>query len=268
MPIKISAKFFLYVFLSVVCTLSLSSCGNITGIVPIGVDKMLGEQYSNQLNVNKLQFPVVDEKKNPEVYAYIQKIVNNILASGQIKHKDDFVWDIHVIQDDSTLNAFCVAGGHIYVYTGLIKYLDNESELAGVLAHEIAHADQRHTVNQIVKNYSLSIAIALIIGGDAGFLADIGQQLAGLTFSRSDEADADDAAVSYLYATDYDARGVGGFFKKLTAEKKDTKVPEFLSTHPASENRIEDIEAKWKALGGKEGKTFDTEYQQFKALLN
>ncbi len=247
--------------------LSLGSCSFITDRVPIGFDKSLGEQFSDQLNSNPIQYPVLKQETNPQLYAYVQQVVNKLLNTGRVVHKDDFEWDIHIIKDDSVLNAFCVAGGHIYVYTGLIKYLDSEDQLAGVLAHEIAHADLRHTTNQIVKNYSLSIAIALIFGGDYGFLTQIGQQLAGLTFSREDEQAADHAAVEYLYNTDYDARGVGGFFKKLTAEKKDAKIPEFLSTHPASENRIQDIDATWKELGGKTGKNYSEEYQRIKSTI-
>ncbi|MBY0424476.1 MAG: M48 family metalloprotease [Cytophagales bacterium] len=265
--VKIYTRAIKNAFMAVVLIGLLSSCSAITQVVPIGFDKMLGEQFSNQLNNNPIQYPILEEEKNPELYAYVNQMVQKILKTGKVAHKDDFKWDIHIVKDDSVLNAFCVAGGHIYVYTGLIKYLDSEDQLAGVLGHEIAHADLRHTTGQIIKNYSISFAVMLIFGNDFGLLAQIGQQLAGLTFSRSDEQEADEAAVEYLYYTDYDARGVGGFFKKLTNEKKDTKVPEFLSTHPASENRIQDIEATWQKLGGKTGKTYASQYQKIKESI-
>jgi len=72
------------------------------------------------------------------------------------KHKDDFAWQVKIIDDPETLNAFATPGGYIYVYTGLIKFLDTEDQLAGVMGHEIAHADLRHSTRQMTSSYGVS----------------------------------------------------------------------------------------------------------------
>jgi predicted Zn-dependent protease len=184
------------------------------------------------------------------------------LASGKVKHSKDFNWELKIIKDDSVLNAFCLPGGYIYVYTGLMKYLDSEDALAGVLGHEMAHADLRHGTTQMVKNMGLSLGLQLIFGGDASQLINIGANLISLSFSRGDEKEADMRSVEYLYETELDARGTGIFFDKLQKEGKDAGVIEFLSTHPNPENRVEEINRKWKELGGKKGKNNKEAYQK------
>lgn len=245
---------------------TLLSCSNSKDLIPIEVDLLIGEQFSKQMEYNPMEGKILDSATNPKVYQYIYSITHNILKSDNIKHKNDFKWQLKIIENDSILNAFCISGGYIYVYTGLIKFLDNEAELAGVLAHEIAHADNRHSIVRLVSQYGISTMIGLMTGGDVNFLVEIGSQLLGLTFSRADEKEADEYAVSYLYSTDYDARAVGGFFNKMVLKKKDNSIPEFLSTHPASENRIDDIMKKWKFLGSKEGKLFAENYVVFKKM--
>lgn len=182
------------------------------------------------------------------------------MQSDKILHKNDFVWKLKIIDDDSTLNAFCVAGGYIYVYTGLIHFLDNEAQLAGVLAHEIAHAANRHTTSQMASQYGLTLAIGMFLGTDASAIVEFGKNLLGLSFSREDEKEADACAVLYMSQTEYEPREVAGFFKKMISKNKDSPIPALFSTHPASANRVQDIEAEWKKTYGKAGKTFENEY--------
>ena len=228
------------------------SCSKLTEVIPLTVDKKLGESAMEQIK-NSSNFAVLDSVKYAPVYNYIEEVRDKILASDDIKYKKDFSYTVTIVNDTSTLNAFVVPGGNIFVYTGLIKFLDSESELAGVLAHEIAHAENRHSVTQMAGRMGTSLLISLVLNGDYGQLLDMGAQMLFLKFSRSDEKQADDFAVQYLYDTEYDPRGVAGFFQKMIKEEKDAQVPAFLSTHPASQDRIEDILLKWKDLGSKEG---------------
>jgi predicted Zn-dependent protease len=166
------------------------------------------------------------------------------------------------------LNAFCTPGGYIYVYSGIIKYLDNEAEFAGVMGHEMAHAARRHSTQQMTKAYGLEILISVVLGENPNMIAqmaaDIAAGVAELAFSRADEYEADEYSVRYLYETTYDARGVAGFFEKINGSPH---PPQFLSTHPNPENRIEKITEVWQSLGGKTGQEYVAEYQQFKNSL-
>ena len=121
-----------------------------------------------------------------------------------------------IIHDDSTLNAFCTPGGYIYVFTGLIHYLDSEDQLAGVMGHEIAHADRRHSTDQMTKQYGISLLLSAI-GGDESAIAQVASGLLLLKYGRGAESEADEFSVRYLCPTEYNAAGGAGFFEKIEA---------------------------------------------------
>lgn len=224
-------------------------------------DKELGKQVAAEIEGNKQEYPVLDSAKNPIPYKYIYDMRNKILNSGQVQHKDDFAWRVRIIHDDKTKNAFCTPGGYIYVYTGLIKYLDSEEQLAGVLAHEIGHADLRHSTRQMTKLYGVDVMLS-IIAGDRALIKDLTASIIGLKFSRTHETEADKASVTYLCPTDYDAAGGAKFFEKIEAEGG-ASGPEWLSTHPSPHNRVEYFynQATEQGCTGKE--TYKSRYQQF-----
>lgn len=208
-------------------------------------DIELGAQLRDEIASMPDEYPVLDEGDYPDAYNHIYAIRDSILDTGEVQYADTFEWETHIIDDDETLNAFAAPGGFIYVYTGLIKFLEHEDELAGVMGHEIAHADQRHSTEQLTQAYGVQTLLSLILGDDPGLAATIAQSLLSLSFSRADESEADDYSVIYLCETLYAADGAAGFFDKLEG----AGVPEFLSTHPSSDTRVEDIRALADALG-------------------
>lgn len=263
----VNSKFNFFTILVVV--LLTTSCNNrsLTGILPLSIDKTLGEQASSTITYQFANAKVLDSLKYHQAYLRLYKIKDRILKSGQVKHAKDFNWQLTIMHDDSMLNAFCLPGGKIYVFTGIIKYLETEDALAGVMAHEIAHADCRHGTAQLVKNLGLSLIIKLIFGVDNGGLIDMGANLLSLGFSRADESEADEKSVEYLNQTEYDSRGAAKFFEKMIADKKDAAVFEILSTHPDAANRVKNIHQQWEKMGSKEGQTFKKEYTHLKQLI-
>lgn len=244
---------------------ALKKAGNLN-LFTIEDDKALGKQVSEEIAKDPAKYPVLAEKGNEEVYKYIRGLTTQLLRSGKVAHANDFDWQVQIIKDDKTLNAFAVPGGHLYVYTGLIKYLDTEDQLAGVMGHEIAHAAQRHSTQQMTKLYGLDALRQIATGQkDPGLLAQIALSLATLKFSRSHEAEADEYSVIYLCDTGLNAAGAAGFFEKI--QGKGGNPPEFLSTHPDPGNRIKDIKAEAQKLGCKGSKTNKTEYDRIKKLL-
>ncbi len=249
----------------------INSCGKDGGlnIFSIQDDIALGQQTRDQIAADPAQFPILNPATNAAAYAYIYALRDDILASGQVIHKDDFPWEIKIIKDDAVQNAFCTPGGFIYVYTGLIKYLDDKSSLAGVMGHEMAHADKRHSTTQMTKQYGVQTMLDVVLGKDQGLLTQIGTQLISLKFSRTDESQADEYSVKYLCPTKYQADGAANFFQKII-DMGAAKQPEFLSTHPNPDNRVKDIHQH--AIDGGCTKTIDntenvTGYANFKALL-
>lgn len=235
-------------FLFIPMVLFLGACdkNNNFNIFSIEDDKNLGLQVKQEIESNPQEFPILSEEEYPEAYKYLNSIVDKILVSEDIGYKEEFAWEVKIIDDD-VLNAFAVPGGYIYVYTGLIKYLDKEDDLAGVLAHEIAHVDQRHSTQQLQKQYGIQMLLSVALGDNPGQLEQIAGALAGnlatLRFSRDDESEADAFSVRYLEETNYQCNAAFSFFEKILENQEAGGTPTFLSTHPDPEDRIAEINA-------------------------
>ncbi len=251
----------------------LTACNKDSDESPINLfsvddDIEFGKSMEEEIASRPDEFPLLSQSNYAVAYQHINRIRDSILNTGLIYYDDRFEWKVYIIENDTVLNAFATPGGYLYFYTGLIKFLDNEAQFAGVMAHEMAHADLRHSTNQITKAYGVQILLSIIIGQAQSQLAEIVGSLAyglgTLAFSRDHEYQADEYAVKYLYQTSYEARGIADFFIKMEGSPR---PPEFLSTHPSPENRIEKINEVWQSLGGKEGKTYVATYNAFKASL-
>lgn len=235
-------------------------------------DKDLGAKVDAEIKSGG-EFNILSRSSNAAAYAYMDAMRDEILAGGQVKFKDEFNWELNIINDDATLNAFCTPGGYIYVYSGLIKYLDNSSSLAGVLGHEMAHADRRHSSKQMQEQYGISVLLSVLsstAGDNAAALGNIAASLTNLAFSRADETEADEYSVKYLCPTDFDAAGAANFFQKIIDEGNPS-VPAFLSTHPSPDNRVTKITenaAAGNCSPDVENPTINgLTYAQFQALL-
>lgn len=243
-----------------------SKSGGGFNLFTIEQDRQLGAQVASEIDNNPAQYPVLDSASNKEIYAYVYKIRNSILNSGNVKNKDEFSWRVRIIKDDNTLNAFCTPGGYIYVYTGILKYLDNEAQLAGVMGHEIGHADLRHSTRQMTKIYGVEVLLQ-IIAGDRQLLKQVAEGVIGLKFSRQHETEADEASVRYLCPTPYQADGGAGFFQKMQDAGSGSNPPEFLSTHPSPAGRIEHFHNAKIEQGCQGTNDFATEYKRMVAKL-
>jgi beta-barrel assembly-enhancing protease len=259
--------------------LTFSACKDNEGVIfSIEDDKRLGQQVSEQVDSTfRAQGQLLERNSNNanvrKAYTHLDRIVNRVLNSGEIKYRNEFAWTVKIIDDRETLNAFAAPGGYIYVYTGLMKFLDDEDHFAGVIAHEIAHADKRHSIQQLQRQYGIAILLSVALGNNPGALQQIAAQLAGtlagLRFSRGAETEADDASVLYLDGTDYYAcDGAAGFFVKLNAEAQGSNPPEFLSTHPNPDNRIENIQTQARQRGCSTANAPNTDFAELKKSLN
>lgn len=227
---------------------------------------VLGQQLDSAIMANPQEYPILDQGQYDDAYQYLQGILDEILSSDDIRY-EQFPWEIKIIQDDEVLNAFAAPGGYMYVYTGLIKYLETEDDLAGVLGHEVAHADLEHSARTMERNYGAQVLLSIILGENAAQLGNIAAGLAGLSFSRAFESDADARSVEYLADTKYNCAATRSFFEKLEASGQAGGGPEFLSTHPKPENRVEDITAKANELGCDTTPLDPPTYEDFKNML-
>ncbi|WP_010663074.1 M48 family metalloprotease [Marinilabilia salmonicolor] len=236
----------------------------------VSQDVEFGQQMTQEILSTPSEYPILSREEYPEAYAYIEGMRDKLLATGEIKYADEFDWDVYII-DQNVLNAFAVPGGTTFYYSGLIKFLDNEASLAGVMAHEFAHADKRHSTNRMTKMYGVQTLLSVIAGEETTVVEDLLLQLGGqataLAFSRDDEYEADESAVRYLYHTDWDARGVAEFFEKMGTESDNPDWMVYFQTHPNPSDRIQKINEHHQNLGGKSGEFFEERYQELKNSL-
>ena len=265
--------------LVMISAFTFSSCKDNEGVIFSTQDDIkLGQQVSHQVDSTFRASKQLLERNSTnanvqKAYTHLDRIVNRVLNSGEVKYRNEFAWEVKIIDDRETLNAFATPGGYIYVYTGLIKFLDDEDHLAGVLAHEIAHADKRHSVRQLQRDYGIALLLSVALGNNPGALKQIAGQLAGtlagLRFSRDAETEADNTSVQYLAGTKYYAcDGAAGFFVKLNSQAQSNNPPEFLSTHPNPENRVENIEQQARERGCSTASAADTDFNELKKSLN
>ncbi|NCQ18627.1 MAG: peptidase M48 [Ignavibacteria bacterium CG_4_8_14_3_um_filter_37_9] len=245
-------------FLSLFSVVILSSCSGSGGfnMFSDSEDVKLGHDVSAEMLTNQAEFPVF--RGDPSIRTYIdQRIFQQILTSPKIAKRSVYDYKIELIADDNTLNAFALPGGNVYIYTGLLKYLDSEAALAGVLGHEIAHAEKRHATQRMTKYYGAQFLLGMLLGSQPNQIAEVASNLfVGLAFlanSRSDEDDADNYSFEYLKDTRFYPGAVKFFFEEMrddgTVSSKSNKVATFLSTHPDPVNRIAKTNQRLQGAG-------------------
>lgn len=220
-------------------------------------EERIGERVLHQLMAQDLIL------EDPELEEYIGRIGRRLV--GQTGHSpSDFRF---FVIDDRRVNAFALPGGYIGINAGLILESETESELAGVLAHEVAHVTQRHIARQIEATQGLTWAtaaamlLAIIAGGgdpsvvQAAIALGMGNlQQQQINFTRQHELEADRLGVHTLVRAEYNPNGMSEFFRKMERRKRlyGNRLPEILLTHPLSDTRIAEAESRIRDLEVKE----------------
>jgi predicted Zn-dependent protease len=186
----------------------------------------LGKQMNQELQSGEIRL-----SRNPELVGYVERIGRRLAANSD---RPNLPYTFQVVEDDA-VNAFATLGGFVYVNTGLLKTADNEAELASVIAHEIGHIGGRHLVKQMQQK-AIASGLATAAGLDRNQAVGIGVDLAlNRPRSRQDEFNADQRGLKTLTRTGYAQSGMISFMQKLL---KNGSSPTFLSTHPATSDRI------------------------------
>jgi Putative Zn-dependent protease, contains TPR repeats len=175
-----------------------------------------------------------------------QKLVDNTMA-----RETPYQYDFHLLADQETINAFALPGGQIFITYALLSKLDTEDQLAGVLGHEVGHVLGRHSAERIANSeFWQTLSQGASVGADAGGLvAGIGQNVL-LGNGRDDELESDDLGIRFMIKAGYDPYEMIEVMKILKAAAGPSRAPEFQSTHPDPDNRIEKIKESIKKYGG------------------
>jgi predicted Zn-dependent protease len=196
--------------------------------------------------------------ENPEINEQIQRVGKKI---AEVAHKPEYQWEFAVIEDEKMVNAFCLPGGKVAVFTGILKHTKTDAGLATVMGHEIAHALQRHGVERMSRSVLDTIAQLGAIGAAAsgsssgaaiqGLLGAYGVNVS-LPFNRKQESEADYVGLRLMAEAGYDPREAVPFWERMSGcprqmldklcFRSQHAIPEFLSTHPSDLTRIKQIE--------------------------
>jgi predicted Zn-dependent protease len=184
------------------------------------------------------------EARDSKLNAYIDKVGNRVLSSTEAG-KSPFQFEFYLLADNKTVNAFALPGGQVFITMGLYKLLTTEDQLAGVLGHEIGHVINRHGSEHMAKQeltQQLVQATQVASGGyDQGMIAQYVGQMMNLKYGRDDEIESDKYGVKYLVESGYKPEAMIEVMEILNDASGKNKSPEFLSSHPNPENRIQKI---------------------------
>lgn len=240
--------------LTVVAAILLAACQTvpITGRTQL---QLLGERQEVQMGLSAYRDTLKKEKisGDPRLNDQVLRVGRRIAeATG----KADYQWEFKVVDNDKMVNAFCLPGGKVAVYTGILPITRDDAGLATVMGHEVAHAIARHGGERLSQQLAVEGLVAAaavgIAEGDsrkanlyAGLLGAGATVGVLLPYSRLQESEADRLGLIFMAKAGYDPRSAVDFWRRMAdAAKGKAKPPEFLSTHPADDTRIRQIE-KW-----------------------
>lgn len=230
----------------------------------------LGADYSRQIN---RQLPLV---RDAAANQYINQLGRQIARAADPR---GIPYTFYIV-NSAQVNAFAIPGGHIYINRGLIERSDNVAELAGVLAHEIGHVVERHGIEQMQRannaNTALGVVYGVLLGRRPGAIEQVAVQAGGTavfaSYGRNAEREADNVAIGYMIRSGYNPRGLISMFQELLAERRrnPSRVEQWFSTHPLTEERVQNTQAAIAATPGANAANLVTdtrEFQNFRARV-
>ena len=208
-------------------------------------------QSTRAFNQMRASMPLVTDRETIDFVACVAQSVVEVLEPPY----NDIEWELAIFESES-VNAFAMPGGKIGVLSGLLKVTENEHQLATVIGHEIAHVTAEHSMNRAkqagLTNFGIN-AVAIILGGGYSGATYTAQQAVAygatlgisLPYKRGQETEADVIGLEYMARAGFDPRESVPLWQRMDASA-DRKPAEFLSTHPASETRIENLVGQWQ----------------------
>jgi Zn-dependent protease with chaperone function len=201
----------------------------VAGRVSLATEQQIGESVLTSL---KTQAKLIDQGVAIDA---VKKIGDKLTKDSAYKYQ----W--HIAQDP-VVNAFALPGGVVVVNTGLLEKADSPNEVAGVLAHEIQHVEQRHALKNMITSSGIAATVLLVLGDANAVMMIMAHQVSAQYFTRQAESDADMKGVTLLQKRNIDTQGMVAFFKKLQEAYKGKEDPGWLSSHPDTTSRIQAIE--------------------------
>ena len=219
----------------------------------------IGNTMKQEIESMREVFPIMNKLTNKCAYDRLNIIFNTLLNTSVVNNRKEFDWSLYIIDNDQIKNAFTLPGGHVYIYSGLLKFLKTESQLVAVLGNEIAYADDEYTLNTLIEEHGNLILGDLSLGNPVPNLSDILIELPYIQYEDSFVKKADSISISLICPFQYDANSLQDFIESASASNI-----EWVSSKKGGDinNRIKKIESLTGNCGEDEG-TFEMRYQTF-----
>ncbi len=215
--------------------------------------------YVNQLGI----YNILDKSEHAEIYDYVGQLWASTVNNQSVITRLDFDWEVFIIHDDDIRTAFSVPGGKLFIYTGLLKAISNESELFGIMAHELYYIDRGATLSAMISEYGTLIVGDIWLGSDTNGARDLAETIYQLQIPSYEVIEADRFAINLICPYRYDPKGLKSFLE--LAHNASYEI-DWLLTRPGEEDRTVKIEDMAVDCGSEEFK-FVERYEEYKAML-
>jgi metalloendopeptidase OMA1, mitochondrial len=208
---------------------------------------LVSEEQENQLGLQAYADVKAKNKisNDARISEMVTRVGKRVAAAAD---KPSWDWQFTVIDDPKTMNAFCLPGGRIAVYTGILPVTKDEDGLAVVVAHEVAHALAHHGAERMSDQMAAGLAMNILLAGKSQEAVRLTEMAYGVTVElphgRKQESESDHIGLILMAKAGYDPRKAVDFWQRMAASSGGNKPPEFLSTHPSDARRIDEIKAE------------------------
>lgn len=224
----------------------------------------IGLHLKEAIYENPSHFKVLNKATYSQFYSYVTTLVETFTNTPNVKNRDIFNWDITIIEDDMSTAAFITPGGHIFIYTGLLKFLSAENQLSSIIAHEISYADHDYVIEQLKSEYGGEMLGDVLLGNDIPELLNMAFSLKDLDYTDEEILNSDSYSVELMCPFQYDATGIKSIIEKANAT--DANIHWLISKECDTEARVANI-TEMAATCGEEDPTFAERYEYYKAML-
>ncbi len=253
---------FLFTFLSTGCR----KPGNVAHMSVEKADvkdqKIIGDAIYNHIISENQNFPILDPVQYASAYSYMNTLLRTVLNTSSVNHRDDFDWTITILNDDNNQTIFTTPGGHVFIYTGFLRFIGAENELLSVVAHEVYYADTDMSINALINSFGDAGVIMgdILLGNDVSDeISNLTLAMANLTYATEDVEEADNFSIQLLCPFQYEAIGLKTLIDRMA---NSTNHIEWFDYRPSNLTRIQNIQ-NMAAICGMAEPTFEERYQDF-----
>jgi hypothetical protein len=237
------AHILLVLFLSVIVLSSCRKDGLVVGFKAeefnIEEQIIIGNTLKQAIESPSSKIKVLNKTAYPEAYQYITTLLNTLLFTPTVENRTKFDWNISIIQNDTLTTAFTLPGGHIYIGTGLLKFLGSEHELLGVLAHELYYTDTDLMVQRIKAAFGGVIMGDIILGNEVSNLGSMSEEIPYMDFTDEEVLRADNYALDIMCLFQYSQMGIFDIIERVISNQQDIQWLE--SRYYDEDIRLENI---------------------------